>query len=191
MKKAILSVLGAAGLWASTAALAVDNIEGLAMTCNNCHGTAGVSVGLSMPSIGGLPEAYLKNVMLEWKTGKRASANMTRLIKGYTDEEIAALASYYAKLPWQPQVQHLTADMLKSGKAAAKGCENCHGSSGASDEDDTPHLNGQWSKYMELELEKYRDGAFAMPHKKMGNAARKLPAEQVQPAAQYYGAQGK
>mgnify|MGYP001765100077 CR=1 FL=1 len=44
-----------------------------------------------MPSIAGLSEAYLKHVMMEWKSGARASANMTRLIKGYTDEEIAVV----------------------------------------------------------------------------------------------------
>jgi len=144
-----------------------------------------------MPSIAGLPEAYLKNIMMEWKTGKRASANMTRLIKGYSEDEIAALAGYYAKLPWKPQPQSVAADVLLKGKDASEACENCHGKTGASEEDDTPHLNGQWAKYLELELMKYRDPGFAMPHRKMTNAAKKLGADQVQPAAQYYGAQSK
>jgi len=76
--------------------------ENLANTCNNCHGMNGVSVGPSMPSIGGLSEAYLKNIMLQWKSGERYSATMGRLIKGYSDEQIAALATHFSKLPWTP-----------------------------------------------------------------------------------------
>jgi sulfide dehydrogenase cytochrome subunit len=171
---------------------AVDNVQGLAMTCNNCHGTGGVSVGLSMPSIAGLSESYLKNIMTEWKTGARASANMTRLIKGYTDDEIAALAQYYSKLPWKPAVQSASADILAKGKEATERCETCHGATGGQPDDaDTPMLAGQWAKYMELELLKYRDEGFLMTHKKMIRNARKMEEGDVATAAKFYGAQSK
>lgn len=171
---------------------AVDNVQGLAMTCNNCHGTGGVSVGLSMPSIAGLSESYLKNIMMEWKTGARASANMTRLIKGYTDDEIAALAQYYSKLPWKPAVQSASADILAKGKEATERCETCHGATGGQPDDaDTPMLAGQWAKYMELELLKYRDEGFLMTHKKMIRNARKMEEGDVATAAKFYGAQSK
>lgn len=192
MHKSIAGVLTAAGLAVAGTALAAPNIEGLARTCNNCHGTGGVSVGTSMPSIAGLSEAYLKHVMMEWKSGARASANMTRLIKGYTDAEIAGLAAYYAKLPWTPQVQKASAEVLAKGKAATERCETCHGATGGETDDDmTPRLNGQWAKYLELELMKYRDPAFQMTHKKMINNVRKMQAEDVSTAAEFYGAQGK
>lgn len=82
---------------------AADSIEPLANTCNNCHGINGVSVGPSMPSIGGLPESYLKSIMLEWKAGTRYSATMGRLVKGYSDEQIGALATYFSKNPGHPR----------------------------------------------------------------------------------------
>jgi hypothetical protein len=44
---------------------------------------------------------------------------------------------------------------------------------------------------MELELEKYRDEEFAMPHRKMKKTARKMKPADVPAAAQYFGAQGK
>ncbi|MDD5390901.1 MAG: hypothetical protein PHD37_16315, partial [Gallionellaceae bacterium] len=78
MRYNLLIAMAALGL-AATPALAADPIEGLARTCNNCHGTGGVSVGHSMPSIAGLSETYLKNILMEWKSGARSSANMTRL----------------------------------------------------------------------------------------------------------------
>ncbi len=173
-------------------AVSAANIEGLARTCNNCHGTGGVSVGHSMPSIAGLSETYLKNILMEWKTGARASANMTRLIKGYTDDEIAGLAAYYAKLPWTPQPQSVAADIMKQGKDATERCETCHGATGGQPDDkDTPMLAGQWAKYMELELMKYRDEGFQMVHKKMTKNARKMEEGDVATAAKFFGAQSK
>ncbi|MCP5278940.1 MAG: c-type cytochrome [Thiobacillus sp.] len=192
MKKAVMYALTAASLCAAHPALAVDNVQGLAMTCNNCHGTGGVSVGLSMPSIAGLSESYLKNIMTEWKTGARASANMTRLIKGYTDDEIAALAQYYSKLPWKPAAQSVSADILAKGKEVTERCETCHGATGGQPDDaDTPMLAGQWAKYMELELLKYRDEGFQMTHKKMTRNARKMEEGDVATAAKFHGAHSK
>lgn len=177
---------------AAGVAQAADPIEGLARTCNNCHGTGGVSVGHSMPSIAGLSEAYLKNIMMEWKSGARASANMTRLIKGYTDEEIAGLARYYAALPWKPQTQTVAADLLAKGKDATERCETCHGATGGQpDGAEVPMLAGQWAKYLELELMKYRDEGFKMAHKKMMKNARKLEEGDVAAVAKFFGAQSK
>ncbi len=191
MRYNLLIAMAALGL-AATPALAADPIEGLARTCNNCHGTGGVSVGHSMPSIAGLSETYLKNILMEWKSGARSSANMTRLISGYTDAEIAALAKYYAKLPWTPQVQPVAADLIAKGKDTTDRCETCHGVTGGKpDDEETPRLNGQWAKYLELELLKYRDEGFLMTHKKMIKNARKLEEGDVGVAAKYYGAQSK
>ncbi len=191
MRHNLLFALAALGL-ASAPALAADPIEGLARTCNNCHGTGGVSVGYSMPSIAGLSETYLKNILMEWKSGARASANMTRLIKGYTDEEIAALAGYYSKLPWTAQVQPAAKELLAKGKDVTERCETCHGATGGQPDDkETPRLNGQWAKYLELEMLKYRDEGFQMTHKKMMKNTRKMEEGDVATAAKYYGAQSK
>jgi sulfide dehydrogenase cytochrome subunit len=183
-----LAILGLAVAGAAHA----GGIEGLARTCNNCHGVDGVSAGGTMPSIGGQPEQFLNKVMLEWKRGERAAATMNRLIRGYSDEQIAALAKYYAGKPWKPQVQAAKADVLAKGKDATERCENCHGVSGSEPNDDeTPRLHGQWVEYMELEMDKYRDEAFQVTHRKMRNSALKMEADEVAPAVQYYGAQAK
>ncbi|MDP2787638.1 MAG: c-type cytochrome [Pseudomonadota bacterium] len=191
MRSNLLMALAALGL-AATPALAADSIENLARTCNNCHGINGVSVGPTMPSIGGLSEPYLKNMMLQWKSGERYSATMGRLIKGYSDEQIGALATHFSKLPWTPVVQKADAKVLAQGKAATDRCETCHGDTGGKPDDtDTPKLNGQWARYMELELMKYRNDAVKMPHKKMRGNSKKLDEADVAAAAQYYAAQPK
>jgi sulfide dehydrogenase cytochrome subunit len=179
-------LLGTAGV-----AAAEVNITGLASSCNNCHGVNGVSVGQSMPSIGGLPESYLKNIMLQWKSGQRYSATMGRLIKGYSEEEISALAAYYSKKPWVPAKQKTDAKLVKLGKDVTKKCAGCHGDTGASEDKETPNLNGQWAGYLELEALKYRDDAVAMPDKKMRDAAKKLSAEEVKAVAEFYASQKK
>jgi sulfide dehydrogenase cytochrome subunit len=190
MRKVTLLAMMVTSLASLGAAHAASNIEGLARTCNNCHGVNGVSVGQSMPSIGGLSEAYLKNTMLQWKSGERYSATMGRLIKGYTEDEIGALAAYFAKLPWTPVAQKTDANLVMAGKGATERCETCHGATGGTPDDaDTPKLNGQWSQYLELELMKYRDDGVTMPHKKMRNNARKLDANDVKAAAEFYASQ--
>ena len=166
--------------------------EDLARTCNACHGVNGVSVGPSMPSIGGLPEAYLKNLMLQWKSDERYSATMGRHFKGYTEAELSALATYFAKMPWVPVVQKADDKTLAQGKAASDRCETCHGATGGTPDDaETPKLNGQWADYMHLEMMKYRTESAKMPHKKMRGNAKKLEEADVEAVAKFYAAQPK
>ena len=189
MKLSLFAVL-AAGLFAASAQ--AGPTEDLARTCNACHGVNGVSVGPSMPSIGGLPEAYLKNLMLQWKSDERYSATMGRHFKGYTDAELSALATYFSKLPWVPVVQGADAKVIAQGKAASDRCETCHGATGgAPDDAETPKLNGQWAPYMHMELMKYRTESAKMPHKKMRANAKKLEEADVEAVAKFYAAQPK
>lgn len=191
MKKSLKAVILAAGLLAF-GAHAAGNIEALARTCNNCHGLNGVSVGPTMPSIAGLSETYLKKVMLQWKSGERYSATMGRHFKGYSDDELAALAAYFAKLPWTPVVQKTDEATLAKGKDATERCETCHGTTGGEpDDEETPKLNGQWARYLELELHKYRTESVPMPHKKMRNNAKKLDEADVGNVTKFFAAQPK
>jgi cytochrome subunit of sulfide dehydrogenase len=189
MRKGVLAVVL---FWLSGAAMAAIEIDVLARTCNNCHGVSGVSVGHSMPSIGGLPREYLKTVMKQWKYDERGAATMNRIVKGFSDDEIDALAIYFSKKRWVPVPQSVGASLLAKGKAAiSENCEDCHGFTGSDPDEDAPKINGQWAKYMQLELDKYRDDGFKMPHRKMKKTARKMKPADVPAAAHYYGAQSK
>jgi sulfide dehydrogenase cytochrome subunit len=168
------------------------DVEVLARTCNNCHGVGGVSVGASMPSIGGLPQDYLRNIMKQWKYGERDAITMSRIVKGFSDDEIDGLAAYFAKQRWVAVKQAAGTAVLTKGKSVVAGnCEDCHGLTGSDPDVGTPPLNGQWSKYLELELEKYRSKEFKMPHRKMKNAANHMHVAEVPAAARYFGAQAK
>lgn len=193
MRKA-LSVLALAALggFAGMAMARVDNVETIARTCNACHGVGGVSAGVSMPSIGGLPREYLRNIMKQWKYDERSAITMNRVVKGFSDDELDAVAAWFAKQPWVPVPQRVSPGALSNGKSAvSEKCEDCHGITGNDPDVDAPKINGQWAKYMELELEKYRSKEFKMPHRKMKKAAHEMKPADVSAAARYYGAQNK
>ena len=67
----------------------------LAATCANCHGTGGVSVG-DVESLAGKPREEIVRKMQEFKSGARPATLMNQLAKGYTDEQIQALADWLA-----------------------------------------------------------------------------------------------
>jgi cytochrome subunit of sulfide dehydrogenase len=67
----------------------------LAAACANCHGTNGASVQ-GMPYLAGQSRSYIVERMQEFKTGKRPATIMHQIAKGYTDEQIEALAAYFS-----------------------------------------------------------------------------------------------
>lgn len=189
MRKLILAAV-LTGL--TTTATAQTKIEVLARTCNACHGVGGVSAGASMPSIGGLPKEYLKRVMKQWKYGERSAITMNRIVKGFSDDEIDALAAYFAKQTWVPVLQQAPAEVLSTGEVAIlQVCTDCHGAKGSDPDVDAPPLDGQWAKYMELELEKYRSAEFKMPHRRMKKALDEMQPAESSAAARYFGAQSR
>ncbi len=67
----------------------------LAAACASCHGTNGVSQQ-GMPNLAGQQQAYLAQQMRDFKVGKRPATIMHQIAKGYTDEQIDALAAYFS-----------------------------------------------------------------------------------------------
>jgi sulfide dehydrogenase cytochrome subunit len=80
-------------------ASAADSEDGrnLAATCAACHGTFGKSQGAAMPNLAGQHKDYLIKQMQEFKSGERPATVMHQLAKGFSDEQIAAMAEYFSK----------------------------------------------------------------------------------------------
>ena len=89
----------------SASAQSVMDASILAGSCFNCHGTDGRSNG-AIPSIAGRPQLALKNQMLAFKSDQPPAGTtvMTRIAKGYTDQEIDALALYFSQIKQQAAV---------------------------------------------------------------------------------------
>lgn len=166
------------------------DIEGLAATCHSCHGIDGASVGPSMPSIAGQNEKYLNHVMLEQKYDKRYSSIMGRLLRTYSDEEIALMARHFAAKPWVPATVDAEMRMVNRGRQVAqKTCQRCHGPTGERVAEGTPRLAGQWPGYLVIESMKYTDPTFHRnkPSERMAERVGNLAVEDVQAVAHFLG----
>ncbi|MCF6211080.1 MAG: hypothetical protein L3J88_01345 [Gammaproteobacteria bacterium] len=70
----------------------------LATPCAGCHGPDGDSPG-SIPSLTGLSTDDIISSMKAFKTDQRKGTVMNRIAKGYSDEEIDLMASYFSRKP--------------------------------------------------------------------------------------------
>ena len=172
----------------------------LANPCAGCHGTNGVSGGPAMPTIAGMPAKYFKAVMADFKSGKRPSTIMGRLAKGYSEEETALMADFFAKQKWQnaksaPQSKLATpvnAKLLKEGEEATKTakCDKCHEDNGVFQDDDTPRVGGQWLDYLRIKMHDLKNPALTIPQAdKMKTGIDKLSAEELEAVAHFYASQ--
>ncbi len=84
----------AAALLAAPSARAMDAISVAADACAGCHGTDGRSLG-SMPAFHEKKPAELKQILREYKSGKREATIMDRIVKGYSEKDLDAMVDYY------------------------------------------------------------------------------------------------
>jgi len=74
-----------------------NQVRGMAASCANCHGTQGIAQP-GMESLAGVAKEDLLKKMYDFKTGKKPATIMHQLSKGYTDDELEQLASYFSAL---------------------------------------------------------------------------------------------
>ena len=80
--------------------LSATGVRSLAANCAACHGTNGrPAAGSTLAGLAGKPKDELLTAMTQFKQGKKPATLMHQLTKGYSDEELAALADYFSKQP--------------------------------------------------------------------------------------------
>ena len=72
-------------------------VRSMAAACAGCHGTQGVAQP-GMASLAGVPKDELLRLLMEFKSGRRPATLMNQLTRGYSDEQLAQLADYFAAL---------------------------------------------------------------------------------------------
>jgi len=160
----------------------------LAGGCTGCHGTNGVSAGPSSPVIAGISKEYFVETMQAFKTGKRHSTVMGRLAKGYTDDEVKAMAGYFAGKKYQGHAQKADPAKVAANKNLhKKNCEKCH-EEGGRVSDDGGILAGQWMPYLYFMMEDYTSGKTKMTEK-MEKKVSALTAAELDSIIQFYGSQ--
>lgn len=89
-------VLAALACLVAFQASAQDRARQFASTCAICHGTDGRSDGKVLPPIAGMPREHIATQMRAFRDGQRPATVMHQIAKGYTDEQIDALAAWFA-----------------------------------------------------------------------------------------------
>jgi cytochrome subunit of sulfide dehydrogenase len=66
-----------------------------ASSCSGCHATS-KSVDTPVPRLVGRSPAKIEAAMQEFRTGQKLASVMDRIAKGFSADEIAAIAAWYA-----------------------------------------------------------------------------------------------
>ncbi len=92
MKKSLLLVICAGAALTAVQAQAIDRGQMLADNCMSCH--SGGANNATIPNLTQYPASAIVSQMKAFKDGSRPATVMARHAKGYSDEDIAALAKY-------------------------------------------------------------------------------------------------
>jgi len=154
--------------------------------CNACHGPNGVSPLPTVPTIAGLSALVLENALVDYREGNRSCdasvtqqpINMCAPVASLADADIAAIARYYAALPFVAAAQPADAAKAALGKAIHdRDCEICHSQGGSDAADDTSILAGQRMDYLRLALVQYQAGVRMQPRPMAATTAALSPAD--------------
>jgi sulfide dehydrogenase cytochrome subunit len=159
--------------------------EALSITCAGCHGYNGASTGPATPSLAGMSAVYIEDSMKAYKEGERNATIMTRIAKGYDDEDFAKMGQFFSSKPMHMAKQSAAGNMKKKGKKIHKKyCGKCHEDNGTSADDDSGQLAGQWAPYLKYSLEDSMSGDrdFGKKMKKKVKKAHKKYGDDMAPA---------
>jgi len=176
-------------------AAAVDTTrakEIVTTVCAACHGADGNSVISANPKLAGQHPEYLAKQLAEFKSGKRNNAVMGGMAAGLYEEDMKALAAYFAaQKPTLAQakkngVGSLGEKIYRAGIAETKvpACASCHGPAGAGLPKQFPRLAGQHADYTTTQLKTFRTGERANAPMMMDIASRMTDA-QMEAVADY------
>jgi cytochrome subunit of sulfide dehydrogenase len=70
-------------------------VRSWAAACANCHGTNGQAQP-GMESLAGVNKDDIVKKMQDFKAGRKPATIMHQLAKGYSDDQIQAIAAYFA-----------------------------------------------------------------------------------------------
>ena len=96
MAKALAAAIGLASI-AAAVTVAAEPPAGAA-ACSGCH-PASARVTSPVPRLTGVDRATIIKAMQDFRSGQRPATVMDRIAKGFTDDEIQALAAWFAAQP--------------------------------------------------------------------------------------------
>lgn len=180
---AFLMLLQVATPWAADtkdlgAQIAQQGTPNGVVPCMTCHGPDGGGMAAAgYPRLAGLNPGYLSRELQAFRSGQRNNPVMLPMAKGLTEDEIAAVSVYYAKLPVPATPAPLpdaaaspalSANALAHAEGLARwgdwtgrglpACAQCHGPEGNGIGAFFPGIAGQPARYIAAQLVAWRSG---------------------------------
>jgi cytochrome c553 len=166
-----------------------------AIACARCHGFDGQADGSgAFPKLAGQFPQYLAKQLRAYASGTRQNALMQPIAKGLKDAEIDSVAQYYASLhsstlPSRPVAAQLVArgeQLAKLGdlNLRVQACESCHGPNGQGESPAVPYLAGQYSHYIDIQIQMFRQGI--RKSQQMQDPAHSLRGPDIAAVAAYF-----
>ncbi|KJK22454.1 cytochrome C553 [Burkholderiaceae bacterium 16] len=94
---ALLALPGGAQAQAQAPDATALQARNWAAACAGCHGPAGrVPAGSPVPGLAGRDKSELVRQMQDFRQGKREATVMQQIAKGYSDQQIEAIAGWFA-----------------------------------------------------------------------------------------------
>lgn len=159
----------------------------LATACAGCHGDKGISPNDTWPNLAGQNAAYLVRILTAYQSGDQKDVMMTPLAKDLTTADIQNLATYYTGLNCQAPAGGKPIGDAVAGKALAKNCATCHGSTGVGSNPAWPTLAAQQPGYLVNALKGFRAGLRKDPM--MAGVSRGLSDTNIADLAAFYATQ--
>lgn len=140
-----------------------------AVACVSCHGDKGQGNNTAgYPYLAGQPMNYLIKQLHDFASTARKNPIMQPFASALSEDEIRAVAGYYARQPLPKIVsrKNNTPQLERGERLATKGkwsagipaCFQCHGDKGQGIAPNFPAISGQSSLYTKKQLEHWRQG---------------------------------
>jgi len=164
----LLLTLGVTGAAGAAQPITGDAAAGQAKTalCGACHNPDGNSLAPNFPKLAGQGQRYLEKQLHDIKSGKRPVLEMTGMLEGFDDQDLADIAAYFASQ--KGSVGAADPKLVERGRALFNGgdldkgmpaCTGCHSPDGAGMAlAGFPHLSGQHAQYVSKQLTDFREG---------------------------------
>ncbi|WP_425409834.1 c-type cytochrome [Hyphococcus sp.] len=165
--------------------------------CARCHDTpAAAPTSSQVPRLAGQPADYLAAALRQYRNDSRQSGMMEPVAAEMNDEDIQALAEFYATMssPLNNSAAPQDQNAIERGRVIANEgfaagrvppCQSCHGEEAVPA---YPRLAGQSADYMEGQLELWRNDGRAQTQigALMAEIAVRLSPEQAADVSAYY-----
>jgi cytochrome c553 len=167
------------------------------LACTACHGKGGAEPDRDRhPTLAGQVAAYTYKQLRDYKDGKRENRRMQEAVERLTDEQLAALAAWYAEQPIpevevdeDDKVSPATLDLVFVGDKTRmiQPCASCHGTHGEGAIIDVPAIAGQNIKYFVDTMKDYaKDKRTNDVYSRMRIIAKALSRDEINELAVYY-----